>query len=63
MSLLIKSAQSSEKDERVRAIQAQRYARRRLEGLVKWDFQTKDVERKDLITWAFDKVQKYFRKV
>jgi hypothetical protein len=63
VSLLIKSAESSEKEERIRAIQAQRYARRRLEGLVKWNFQTENVERKYLITWAFDKVQKYFRKV
>jgi hypothetical protein len=63
MYLLIKSAESSEKEDRARAIQAQRYAKRRLEGLVKWNFQTESIERKHLITWAFDKVQKYFRKV
>ena len=63
MTHVINSSESSVKEERVRAIQAQRYARRRLEGLVKWDFRTENVERKQLITWAFDKVQKYFRKV
>ena len=62
MSLLRNSAESSEKEERARAIQAQRYPKRRLEGLVKWNFSTETVERKELITWAFDKIQKYFRK-
>ena len=63
MSSLRKSAQSCIKEERARAIQAQRYAKRRLEGLVKWNFSIQNVDRKDLITWAFNNIQKYFRKV
>ena len=46
-----------------RALQAQRYARRRLEGLVKWNFPLKGIDRGDWITWAFRNVQKYFQKV
>ncbi len=46
---LRKSAESSIKEERARAIQAQRYARRRLEGLMKWNFSIQSVDRKDLI--------------
>jgi hypothetical protein len=63
LSDLRKSAESSDKEERARAIQAQRYAKRRFEGLVKWNFSIEKVERKDLIKWAFDNIQKYFRKV
>ena len=62
LSQLRKSAETSDKEERVRAIQAQRYAKRRLEGLVKWNFSIDKVERKDLIKWAFDNIQKYFHK-
>ena len=56
-------AEAGEKEERVRAIQAQRYAKRRLEGLVKWNFRIENIERKELITWTFRNIQKYFRKV
>jgi hypothetical protein len=56
-------AESSDKEERARAIQAQRYAKRRLEGLVKWEFSIGGIDRKALITWAFGNVQKYFGKV
>jgi hypothetical protein len=56
------SAESNTKEERARAIQAQRYAKRRLEALVKWNFSTENVERKDLINWAFSRIQKYFKK-
>ena len=55
-------AESSSKEERARALQAQRYAKRRLEGLVRWNFTSDSVDRKDLITWAFQNVQKYFRR-
>lgn len=59
---LRRAAESSERAERIRAVQAQRYARRRLEGLVKWNFNTAAVDRSDLIAWAFVQIQKYFRK-
>lgn len=56
------TALASEKSERARAIQAQRYARRRLECLIDWKFEIDGKERKNIIAWAFDKIQKYFRK-
>ncbi|MCX7045931.1 MAG: hypothetical protein NTX50_10665 [Candidatus Sumerlaeota bacterium] len=56
------SARSNDKAERIRAIHALRYARRRSEGLVTWNFSIGSVERKDLIGWAFANIQKYFRK-
>ena len=56
------SAELNEKEERVRALQAQRYAKRRQEGLVKWDFSLGGIDRKDLISWAFQNIQKYFRR-
>jgi hypothetical protein len=62
MQQLRATAESSVKEERVRALQAQRYARRRQEGLVRWNFSLGGIERKDLITWAFRNVQKYFNK-
>jgi hypothetical protein len=52
-----------EKAERQRAIQALRYARSRKEGLVQWNFDVRGIERKDLINWAFGKVQLYFAAV
>lgn len=60
---LRKTALSTDKAERARAIQAQRYAKRRLEGLVAWKFDWSSIERKDLITWSFKHIQKYFQKV
>ncbi|MFP4474845.1 MAG: hypothetical protein ACLFOY_04750 [Desulfatibacillaceae bacterium] len=57
---LAKVAKNGEKAERARAIQALRYSRRRDEGLIDWRFSTEGVERKGLITWAFDAIQKYF---
>lgn len=56
-------AREGEKAERLRAIQAVRYAMRRKEGLVEWSFDTKGVTRKDLITWARAKVQVYFTRL
>jgi hypothetical protein len=52
-----------EKDERLRGVQALRYASRRKEGLVSWAFDTSGVARKDLIAWAERKVQPYFTRV
>ncbi len=51
------------REERARALQAIRYASSAREGLVAWTFDTSGVERKDLINWAWTKVQLYFRKV
>ena len=56
------SAELNKKEERARAIQALRYAKRRLEVLIKWNFSIASIERKNLITWAFTNIQKYFRK-
>lgn len=56
-------AASSEKEERVRAIRAKLYARRRREGLIEWKFKITRVDRKTLITWAFNKIQQYFAKM
>lgn len=52
-----------EKDDRLRATQALRYALRRKEGLVNWSFNTAGVARKDLISWAQRKVQVYFTRL
>ena len=56
-------ARDEQRAERQRAIQALRYAMRRLEGLVRWNFDTSAVVRKDLIPWARDKVRAYFTRV
>jgi len=55
--------QAESKADRARAIQALRYARSRAEGLILWRFNNSAVEPKDLVNWAFDKIQKYFAKV
>ena len=52
-----------EEAERLRAIQALRYATKRREGLVNWCFDTARVERKDLLTWAKARVQPYFTRL
>jgi hypothetical protein len=57
---LQQTIQASDKAERVRAIQAVRYARRRLEGLVEWRFNVAAVPPKDLIGWAAKYVGAYF---
>lgn len=62
MSALRDTANGSSREERARAIQAQRYAKRRKEGLVQWAFDLSSIARKDVITWAFRNIQKYFRK-
>jgi hypothetical protein len=63
MAELRRVVQQEVKDERLRGIQALRYADRRKEGLVAWLFDITAVQRKDLITWAYDRVQRYFRRV
>lgn len=52
-----------DKAERARAIQALRYATARKEALVSWAFEISNVSRKDMITWATNKVQPYFVRV
>ena len=49
--------------DRLRALQALRYATRRREGLVAWRFATAGIPRKDLISWAQAQVQKYFSRI
>ncbi|MGA3002248.1 MAG: hypothetical protein ABSE20_11010 [Acetobacteraceae bacterium] len=51
------------KMDRRRALQAQRYAIRRREGLIDWTFDTTGVQRKELITWAFTQIRNFFRVV
>lgn len=59
---LEQTARDRDKGERLTAIQALRYARLRKEGLIVWSFKIEGVERKNLITWAYTKVQEYFQK-
>jgi hypothetical protein len=56
-------AVKGDKADRERAIAALRYAKRRKEGLVEWQFNIASVPRKDIITWAMHHVQSYFVKV
>ena len=50
--------------EKQKAIQALRYARLRKEGLVDWRaFDISRIHRNDVITWAADRIQKYFKRV
>jgi hypothetical protein len=59
---LEKTARDRDKSERLTAIQALRYARKRREGLISWNFQVDSIERKNLVTWARQNVQVYFRR-
>jgi len=52
-----------EKDDRLKAIHALRYARIRKEGLVDWRFDLSRVERKEVISWAHRRIQKYFARI
>jgi hypothetical protein len=63
MTKLREMAQTGEKADRIRALQAQRYAKRRSEGLIDWQFDITRVPRKDVITWAFCQVQRFFQEV
>jgi hypothetical protein len=56
-------AQDGEKADRLRAVQALRYAKKRKEGLIQWVFDISKVARKDVITWAQGKIQVYFCKI
>jgi hypothetical protein len=59
---LQQTASQGEKDERLKAIHALRYARVRKEGLLDWQFDISRVARKDLISWAHRQIQQYFVK-
>jgi hypothetical protein len=63
MRMLYEICRTNDKHERVRALQAIRYARARLEGLVNWTFDISGIDRKDVINWVFPKIQPYFSKV
>jgi hypothetical protein len=52
-----------EKADRLRAVQAIRYATRRKEGIVSWRFDISRVARKDLIAWAYARVQSFFTRL
>jgi len=60
MQELRRVAASSSKEDRARALQALRYAERRQEGLISWNFSLQGVQRKELIPWAMGKIQQYF---
>lgn len=57
---LRKQARDGMKADRLRAIQALRYATRRLEGLVDWRFDISGVIPKDALTWAQSRVAAFF---
>jgi len=57
------TAASTDKADRERALQACRYAFRRREGLIEWAFDISPVERKNLISWAYARVQNYFQAI
>ena len=60
---LKRSIREDSREESDRAARALVYATRRKEGLVQWTFDISGVARKDLLTWAFDKVQHFFTRV
>jgi hypothetical protein len=63
LSELRRVIREGEKAERLRAVQALRYASKRKEGLVNWSFDISRVARKDLISWAKGRVQLYFTRL
>ena len=62
LDVLRERARETDKGAKLKAIQALRYARRRLEGLVDWRFDLDGVDRKDLLAWAAERVRQYFVK-
>ena len=56
-------AHSTEKADRLQALQAIRYSTARKEGLIDWNFDTSRVERKDIITYGYKSVQQFFREI
>lgn len=62
MDALRKQARESSKGAKIKAVQALRYAKARMEGLVDWEFNIDGVDRKSLLTWAAGRVSQYFAK-
>lgn len=62
MAALRSSAAALDKAERATALRAVRYATRRKEGLIDWKFDFRRIEKKNLISFGFAAVQKYFKK-
>lgn len=60
---LRQTATTETKADRLRAIQALRYAKQRTEGLVQWQFDVARIPPKEIINWAKPKVAEYFSKV
>jgi hypothetical protein len=63
MNTLRHVANTGEKEDRLRAVQAQRYATKRKEGLVEWNFDISRIERKSLFVWSAAQTGPYFRSV
>ncbi len=61
MNALRAVAMTGEKEDRLRAVQAQRYATKRKEGLIEWKFDISRVERKDLYVWSVSQTSPYFK--
>lgn len=59
---LRRAIKNETKEERLRAIQALRYATRRREGLITWKFDHSKIDQKALLAWAQPKVSAYFAK-
>lgn len=57
---LRKIAATEVKADRGRALQALRYAKKRKEGIISWDFNTGSIAKKDIILYAYSKIQAYF---
>lgn len=62
MDSLRSQARDRDREAKLKAVQALRYAKKRLEGLVDWSFDKTGIERKNLISWAATKVQPYFER-
>ncbi|MBN2497477.1 MAG: hypothetical protein JXR96_22990 [Deltaproteobacteria bacterium] len=60
MQNLREQSRTATKARRIKAIQAIRYARKRLEGLVDWRFDISGIDPEGIISWAYRKVQPYF---
>lgn len=62
MASLREQARSQDKAAKLKAVQALRYAKKRLEGLVTWSFKIHGIERTNMITWAAGQIQPYFER-
>lgn len=60
---LREAAKGGDKQDRVRAVQALRYASRRREGLVIWSLDHSLIDRKNVFEWTRSKISPYFQVV